>query len=210
MEMGVFSMSKAELQKIMMFESLFGMECNPSGLMGYGDENLMETLMENLDTNISQMSIPILGMDELFLLIKLLTSAKIKRITHPSKQTMRIYCDQLLTKNEKQSIRKILEFCLRIIMGYESHSIYTRILKLLQDYKPHTTIYIARELQITYTEAYIALEECSENGLINKQRVTFGDSHIELFSIPLPLKGKNTNPSQTIIEKTSSPLVILS
>lgn len=117
-------MSKSEPQKFMMFEPLIGMECNPSGLLGDEDENLLEILMENLDTKLAQMSIPNLGMEDLFLLIKLLTSTKIKRITHPSKQAIRIYCDQLLTKNEKQSIRKILEFCLNVPVNIKTDRIH--------------------------------------------------------------------------------------
>lgn len=95
-------------------------------------------------------------------------------------------------------------------MGYESKSVYTRILMLLQDNKPHTTAYIAHELRITYTDAYLALEEYSEKGLIKKQHVIFGDCNIELFSIPLSLRGTNTNPNQTILEESRLSLATLS
>ena len=82
-------------------------------------------------------------------------------------------------------------------MAFDTKKIFDRILALLNDRKPHTAAYISEQLSISYKEVSIVLEKSVKEGLIRKCQMPFGESSIELFSLPPPLRNGSTPTTTT-------------
>jgi len=70
-----------------------------------------------------------------------------------------------------------------ITNGFKSNHLLQRILTVLSD-RPHTVTYIAKALKESDIVIRIKLRVLATQGVIQREKISFGGRQIEIFSLP--------------------------